>query len=463
MEVLARVFKGVFVAFSLYCLLFLGISDVGLLSADEPRYTAIGRDMALSGDWVTPRLWGEPWFEKPPLLYWMIAAAWKLGLTDEWAARFPVALVSLAFLIFFHRRLTQLFDGSTSWNAAVMLATSAAWLSFSAAAVTDLPMSACFAAAVLLALPAGKQDQPGIPPAAGILLALAILAKGFVPVVLALPLVWFWRHRWRALVVPAICCAAAAAPWFLLCYAANGSVFLDEFLIKHHFARFTSDSLQHVQPGWFYFPVIIAGLLPWAPAAAGLMNRQCWTDPRLRQLGVFVLFGFLFFSLSRNKLPGYLLPLVPLAIALIAARVPRQSLPVCAFVAVLLPAAAGVLPTALTVGLTRAHPSTSGLEIAAWVGAALAFGAILHWKLPGHAAPVGAMIVAAVCYVKLSIYPQLDRTVSARHQWRQIAARAGEVCLDQADRDFQYGLAYYNRSPLPDCEMTPRPIRLRKP
>jgi 4-amino-4-deoxy-L-arabinose transferase-like glycosyltransferase len=459
----ARVFKGVFVAFSLYCLLFFGISDVGLLSADEPRYAAIGREMALSGDWVTPRLWGEPWFEKPPLLYWMIALAWKVRLVDEWAARLPVALASLAFLIFYFRRLASLFDETVARNATVMLATSAAWLGFSAVSVTDLPMAACFSAAVLLALPGREADGGRIPAAAGIFLGLAILAKGFVPLVLAFPMLWFWRARWRRLLPPSLWCAAVAAPWFLLCYGINGSAFVDEFIIKHHLARFTSDSLQHVQPWWFYLPVFLAGLMPWTPAAAGLFHRATWQDPRIRQLGALLAFGLIFFSLSRNKLPGYLLPLIPLAVAIVAARVPRQSLTVCAFVAALLPLAGVVLPAALTVGLSRAGFPLSGAMIAAWIGGAAAFAAIVHWKLAGRVVPIAAAVVATVIYLKTAIYPELDRSVSARQQWRQISGHPEQVCLDQVDRDMYYGLAYYHRAPLPDCEGAPRPIRLGKP
>ena len=96
-----------------FTLLYLfGLGSAGFLGPDEPRYASIGREMARSGDWVTPRLNGSPWFEKPPLLYWMTAAANRLGLRDEWAARLPVALISLAFLAFFHRALRREFSPS---------------------------------------------------------------------------------------------------------------------------------------------------------------------------------------------------------------------------------------------------------------------------------------------------------------------------------------------------------------
>ena len=69
-----------------------------MLGPDEPRYLAIGRSMAQSGDWITPRLWGSPWFEKPPLLYWMTAAGTAIGLNQELSGRLPMVLLSLAFL-----------------------------------------------------------------------------------------------------------------------------------------------------------------------------------------------------------------------------------------------------------------------------------------------------------------------------------------------------------------------------
>ena len=62
-----------------------GLGSLPLVGPDEPRYAAIGREMARSRDWVTPRLWGEAWFEKPALLYWMTGAGFRLGLGDELA------------------------------------------------------------------------------------------------------------------------------------------------------------------------------------------------------------------------------------------------------------------------------------------------------------------------------------------------------------------------------------------
>src|SRR5260370_16610946 len=82
-------------------LYFFGLSRTGLLGPDEPRYAAIGRAMADSGDWVTPRLWGEPWFEKPALLYWMTAAGFKAGLDLDLPPGLPAAIPRAPSLLYF--------------------------------------------------------------------------------------------------------------------------------------------------------------------------------------------------------------------------------------------------------------------------------------------------------------------------------------------------------------------------
>ncbi len=144
--------NGLFAALLLLYLLNLGGVGFGL-DPDEPRYASIGREMARSGDWITPRLNGAGWFEKPPLLYWMTATATKLGLRDEWAARLPVALLSLAFLAFFYAILEREFNARIALMATAILGTSTGWIGYSFAAVTDLPnVGDVSVAAMLVAL-----------------------------------------------------------------------------------------------------------------------------------------------------------------------------------------------------------------------------------------------------------------------------------------------------------------------
>jgi len=125
---LRRVPRLVWLALPLaYFLYFYGLGSVGLLGPDEPRYASIAREMARSGDWVTPRLWGQPWFEKPALLYWIVGAAFKLGLGEDVAPRLPVALLSVAFLAFYWWILRREFGCLQAWLSVLILGTCGAW------------------------------------------------------------------------------------------------------------------------------------------------------------------------------------------------------------------------------------------------------------------------------------------------------------------------------------------------
>jgi 4-amino-4-deoxy-L-arabinose transferase-like glycosyltransferase len=343
----------------LFFVYFYGLSRTGLLGPDEPRYAAIGREMAASGDWVTPRLFGEPWFEKPALLYWLIGAGFVSGLNADLAPRIPIACVSVVFLCFFYARVKREFGARAAVFSASMLASSAGWVAYSHIAVTDIPLSACFAASMLLCLGWIRSGGRRGLMLAGALLGCAVLAKGLVPLVLALPLIWVGRREWRDLLLFGAACVAVAAPWYLLCYARNGWPFADELFLRHHLERFTSGEQLHKQPFWYYLPVFAGLFLPWSPML-GLLRRQ-WIarDRRLIFVFLWLAFGFLFFSVSAGKLPGYVLPLLPAAALLAGVRAAGLAtggwwMAACAAPVALFPAIAAVLPSAVVHGLSRA-------------------------------------------------------------------------------------------------------------
>ncbi len=456
-------------AIPLLCVLyFTGLTGAGMLGPDEPRYASIGRGMARSGDWVTPRLYGQPWFEKPALLYWMTGAAFKLGLGDDLAPRLPVALVSVAFLVFFQRILSRAFGARAAWTATLVLGTSAAWVGYSFVGATDLPMAAAFSAAMLLSLDWIATGDRRRLPAAAALLGVAALAKGLAPLVLALPLVWCGRRRWRDLARLPVAGAfvIVAAPWYLLCYWRNGWIFPRTFFWQQHFERFTTASLAHAQPFWFYLPVLAAALMPWTPLLALTARRALYAGARPRFLLLWAVFVLVFFSLSRNKLPGYLLPLAPAAaalmgIALAEATRARWALPAAAVCLTAIPAALPVLPRALAAGLSRAP-----LPAFQWtwlLPAALALGVGWLEHRGRRTAALAVMAVAAaagVAAVKLVGLPAIDRAVSARPLWRDIDGRQDRVCVARMHRSWRYGLNYYSVTPLPDCSQSPRPLEV---
>ena len=327
-----------------YLLYFYHLGATGLLGPDEPRYASIAREMARSGDWITPRLWGQPWFEKPALLYWMTGAAFRLGIGPDLAPRLPVALMAVGFLVFYWWILRREFGARAAWFATLILGCCGGWLVYSQVGVPDMPVAAAFSAAMLLALPwIGRRETRYLPVAAA-LLGLAVLAKGPVALVLAAPLCLRFRNA-RDLVRPRVVAPflVVALPWYLLCYLRNGNVFLHDFFVVHNFERFTSNALMHAQPWWFYLPVLAGLLLPWFPLLLLLGRRAAYRDPRRLFLLAWVVFGMVFFTAATNKLPGYLLPLLPAAAALMGLALDAsRSRPRRPLAGVLRPAAGGV-------------------------------------------------------------------------------------------------------------------------
>jgi 4-amino-4-deoxy-L-arabinose transferase-like glycosyltransferase len=195
-----------------------------------------------------------------------------------------------------------------------------------------------------------------------------------------------------------------------------------------------------------------------------------WDEGWRRVLAATVAFGFVFFSLSQNKLPGYLLPLLPTAFALVgdaAARAvePRRPLALSAFLLALIPVAAGMLPDALLGGIRRAQWEGMPWEYfaAALIPAAAVW--VLSWKgwRVAAAALVAALMAGGVLYIKLSAYPVVDRVVSARGLWQRVRPVKDAVCIEELHRSYRYGLRYYSVEPLPDCEETERAIHLTQP
>ena len=438
-------------------LYFFGLTRTGLLGPDEPRYAAIGQAMAETGDWVTPKLWGTPWFEKPPLLYWMTAAGFKAGLGQDMAPRLPVAISSVAFLIFFFSVLRREFGDRAGFFATTILATSAGWLAYSHVAVTDLPMSAAFSAAMLIVLREGHGSRASI--FAGVLLALAILGKGLVPLALFLPAIWFLRHRLRELLLIFAAATVVATPWYVLVTWRNGMPFLEEFFGRHHFARFASTTIGHGRPFWFYLPVLLAGIFPWTPFLALLFQKRGYKDQRAAFLLAWILWGLVFFSVFLNKLPGYLLPLIPAVAALLGIliadareRSAKISVLLAASAALLwcVPAIQDILPQALLNGLSRTHVQVPVV----WILPALVFvGICTLLDRTGRRAIsltlIGLVTALSVIRLVWQIYPTLDQLYSARGFW---VSRAGSItCVSKQSRSLGYGIRYYSGRDLPDC------------
>jgi 4-amino-4-deoxy-L-arabinose transferase-like glycosyltransferase len=319
---------------------------------------------------------------------------------------------------------------------------------------------------MLTALPwVTRRDTRQLSAASGFF-GLAVLAKGLVPLPLAVPLL-LGRHvrdwlRWRVILAFFV----VALPWYALCYQRNGWPFIHEFFVVHHFSRVTSDALKHVRPVWFYIPVLLAGLAPWTPLVPLLARRSLYRDRARLYLLCWAAAVLALFTISLNKLPGYILPMLPAVAALIGLALDeiadaRPWLAACALLLVAFPITAQVLPASVLTGLS--HAARPQFEAIWLVVIAVAIAA---WLLEARGKRVAAVLAVTagaalgIAWLKASTTAQLDRTVSARGLWREIGDRAPQVCIGNVSRDWRYGLNYYTVTPLPDCETEARPLQV---
>lgn len=457
-------------------LYLLPIGDRGLIGPDEPRYASISREMAESGDWVTPRLWGEAWFEKPAMLFWMGGLGYAAGL--ESYTRVPVALLSLGFLAFFFWRVRAHFGGETAVTATSLLATSAGWIAYSDAGVFDAPLTAFTSAALLCLLPwASSHDRsrPAEMAAFGALLGFGVLSKGLVAlVVAAIASVPVLVRRPRALLdllrpVPLGAFCLACLPWYVACYWANGQAFIEEFIVRHHFERFVSSSLQHVQPWWFYLPVLALFLLPWTPLALSLRWETLSAGTSRRFLACWALGPLLLFSVAVNKLPGYILPsLPPLAILLAIqwkAKASRPLLVAAGATLLLVPLAGTLLPGALADGIRRAWAgldSASILPGAAAGIAALAVASIMALKTSRERSIPAVCAIAALTLaaLKFQAFPAISLQAGTQEFVASERTRLAKACIGDIRRHAAYGIRHYSGHSVPDCEQVTAAFRI---
>ncbi len=350
----------VLILITLYVCYFSHLGTIGFVGPDEPRYAWIARDMAESGDWITPRLYGQPWFEKPPLYYWGAAVSFKLFGVTEAAARLPSALAALMGTLALAWLAWRVYGAETARWLLLLLPTTVGMIGFSHAAATDMPFSgtltcAMVAAAILLGLapiasPDSGPEVEAVPRSFssmifanrttflasalfGFFLAYAMLAKGPAAILLCGGAVFFWAlatKRWRDTLrllhpVGIVVFCLTALPWYVLCALRNPD-FLRVFIVEHNFKRFLTPEFQHIQPVWFYAEIILLAFLPWTGALIWTLTVGVRRLSQTRRLSAFTCFllcwaGFcvVFFTISRSKLPGYILPAVP-AIGLLLAR-----------------------------------------------------------------------------------------------------------------------------------------------
>jgi 4-amino-4-deoxy-L-arabinose transferase-like glycosyltransferase len=468
---------------------FFGLGAFGLLGADEPRYAQIAHEMLARHDWIVPTLNGAPWLEKPVLLYWKIMGSYRFFGVSDWAARIPAAIHATTVVLgifFFMRR----FRFASELDAAMIAASSAGMIGFSRGASTDMLVSAPFALAMMSWWTWQQTSKKIWLLCFYGLLAAGALAKGPVGPALAVLVVGAYavlrrdsKIFLRSLSLPGFALFfAIVLPWYLAVQH-KAPQFFRVFFIEHNLERFGTNLYQHSQPFWYYIPVFLLATLPWtvftlpALVEAGRDVVKQWrrvnpepsaqaddTDDATTTIGdglssflfLWIVIPIVFFSISRAKLPGYILPAIPAAALLTAdylhrARVvSRLKIALHALVCGILLVAALMAPFAM-VKQAPGLPLQIGMTL---TGALIAVMVLLMVRREGvrvlHFVTLVPTILA-VAFLLRPAAPTIDRTQSARpisQRLAELGAGDAPVAVFNVKRQITYGLTFYRNQPV---------------
>lgn len=316
---------------------FWKLGAPGIFDLDEGLYVAAAREMLLRGDFVTPTVRGEPFFEKPPLAYWCSAASMALFGRSEWAARLPAAFAA-SLLVWiaavFGRRL---YGDRAGLFAGLILALTPLELGAARMLTTDALLCLSIGLshyAAWRAMEATGRGALGWPMLFWVSIGAGLLAKGLPALVFPIMttctyVLWTYWGRWHEALrrllrlrpaLGILLCLGVAAPWHYLAYKANGEAFWAEYVVRQHLQRFRGGDTSHLAPFWFYVPVFLLGFFPWSVFLPGALRRHATRKSEGAPHRFLLLWAgivFTAFSASGSKLVSYILPMMaPTAIFL---------------------------------------------------------------------------------------------------------------------------------------------------
>ncbi len=459
-------------------LFFYGLGSFGLIGADEPRYAQVAREMLERHDWITPVLGGRPWLEKPPLYYWQAMLAYSVFGVSDTAARIPSAIDATLLVIAVYLFFRKLRPG-VEIDAALITASCAGVIGYARAASMDMPLAASFAVG-LLAWWAWRENGKRIYLALFYLcMALGMLAKGPVaPALAAAVIVLFvlatreFRLVVKTLWLPGILLfCAIALPWYLAVQLRNPQ-FFREFILEHNLARFSTNLYHHPEPFWYYLPVTALALVPWIVfvIAAFVESTRAWwaerkavsDEPDLElQFRMFaccwLIVPVVFFSLSRSKLPGYILPAIPAGAVLLADYLRcrfKQEETASKWMGTLhaLVAAAPIVPAVLIAYLVTQHRMPGGRPMLIALAVAFVLCAAIALTLASRLGlrmlrfvTLIPVVLSVAAVLKLGTNA-IDQKLSARPLAIELAGVETHklpLAVYGVQREVEYGLAFY--------------------
>ena len=302
-------------------LFIYGLGGASLFETDEYIYTQIAKEMVKTGDFVTLHFMGKPWFIHPPLYMWLTAATGKFFGFSETVARIWCAIFGVIGVVFTYLLGKELFSRRAGIIAGVILATTMQYIIQSRIAVFDPPLVALMLAAVYFFHMGRIHEDKKYFLLFFASMAFAVLMKG--PVGLVLPLIviipyLIFSGEFRLLfqlnwVKGVLLFLLITSPWYIAEWAIHGKKFMDTMFGFYTFGRFLRPIETHAGPWYYYFIIIPVGFLPWTAFLPAIIGKLLKDRKERNSLFVilWVLIAFVFFSVARTKLPGYVLSIYP--------------------------------------------------------------------------------------------------------------------------------------------------------
>jgi 4-amino-4-deoxy-L-arabinose transferase-like glycosyltransferase len=377
----ARTLAILWLVFVCFIAFWWRLGNTGLVDETEPLFAEAARQMDVTGNWVTPYFNGVTRFDKPPLVYWLMAIAFKMVGVNTWAVRFPSALAAtvltvMGFYTLYRFAVThsQRSRWLAAWLGAALMAFNLQTIAWARIGVSDMLLSGCMGSALFaffLGYAEGDRaiEPPPTPPILGgfraehsqplqsppelgdlggvqsrwylafyLFTALAVLTKGPIGIVLPVLIIGafllYTGHFWTVLkemklVRGGLLFLVITVPWYVLVIQANGEAYINSFFGYHNIERFSQVVNNHSAPWWYFFAVVPLSFAPWsiylpiAIARLRFWNVAHWrAQPRTHHLAPFALIWFAvifgFFTIAATKLPSYTIPLLPATAILVA-------------------------------------------------------------------------------------------------------------------------------------------------
>lgn len=330
-------YKNIFLVISVLLLVltlfFYGLSKRDLWDPDEGRYAEIAREMIESGDYITPKLNYEDYNKKPPFFFWLSVISYKLFPMEDYAPRYVSAIFGAGCIFMVFIAGTKLFCFESGALAALILVTGLEFLALSRAIVTDMALTFFVTSSIICFFIFSFKLSKHLKLykyLTFILTGFAFISKG--PLGIIIPglvifcyIVFFKEYEiLKNFLRPSgfLLFFIVVLPWYIISALKNPG-FLYDNLIYENIMRYFTDVHERSGSLFYYVPVVLGGFFPWIFFLPFHITKETFRNqtlsPKLKAVFLWICAVFVFFSLSKSKLPSYIISVYP-PLAIIAGK-----------------------------------------------------------------------------------------------------------------------------------------------